>query len=122
MNVKTGPCSDMLGRVWGDQGSPSPRTAGVRVLPAEMLLHRKGWAAGHCVGATTPCITLTPCPRQPAGDELSQELKRVKNELERVKGELGTWGWLFRGLWDTRNPGDTPCTGSWCPGPAALWG
>lgn len=40
------------------------------------------------------CTPLTPCPRQPAGDQLSQELKRVKDELERVKGELGTWGWL----------------------------
>lgn len=50
------------------------------------------------MGVTTPGITLTPRPRQSAGDQLSQELKRVKNELERVKGELGTWGWLFWGL------------------------
>lgn len=49
----------------------------------------------HCLGVTTPCITLTPCPCQSAGDQLSQELKHVRNELERVKGELGTWGWLF---------------------------
>ncbi|KFP97071.1 hypothetical protein N330_04684, partial [Leptosomus discolor] len=34
------------------------------------------------------CITLTPCPCQSAGDQLSQELKRVKNELEQVKVEL----------------------------------
>ncbi|KFW72517.1 hypothetical protein AS28_14179, partial [Pygoscelis adeliae] len=37
---------------------------------------------------TTPCIALTPCLCQSAGDQLSQELKCVKNELERVKGEL----------------------------------
>jgi len=69
----------------------------VPVLPAEVLSHRKGCAAGCCVGVSTPCITFTPCPCQSAGDQLSQELKRVKNELEQVKGELGTWGWLFWG-------------------------
>ncbi|KFZ53976.1 hypothetical protein N321_10330, partial [Antrostomus carolinensis] len=42
----------------------------------------------RCVGVTTPGITLTPCPCQSAGDQLSQELNHVKNELERVKGEL----------------------------------
>ncbi|XP_050569407.1 translation initiation factor IF-2-like isoform X3 [Cygnus atratus] len=50
-----------------------------------------------CVGSPSP-IVLPPVPapgcgeaapaEQPAGDQLSQELKHVKDELERVKGEL----------------------------------
>lgn len=40
---------------------------------------------------------LTPCPCQPAGCQLSQELEHMKKELERVKGELGMWGWLLWG-------------------------
>lgn len=80
------------------------------------------WAAGHYMEVTTSCTTLAPCPCQSVGDQLSQELKRVKNELERVKGELGMWSWLFWGLQDTRNPDDTPCTCTWSPAPAAPWG
>ncbi|KAM6381732.1 uncharacterized protein J5M81_009451 [Pluvialis apricaria] len=38
-------------------------------------------------GLTPGCGDAVPA-EQPAGDQLSQELKRVKNELERVKGEL----------------------------------
>ncbi|KAM9227560.1 uncharacterized protein RG961_006643 [Leptosomus discolor] len=60
-------------------------------------------------GLTPGCGDAVPA-EQSAGDQLSQELKRVKNELEQVKVELGTWGWLFWGLQDTHNPDDTLCT------------
>ncbi|KFM13165.1 hypothetical protein AS27_07280, partial [Aptenodytes forsteri] len=54
-------------------------------VPAEREGLCWGWAVGHCMGVTTPCITLTPCLCQSAGDQLSQELKCVKNELKSDK-------------------------------------
>lgn len=55
-----------------------------------MLLQRMGCAVAVLQwGVITPCITVAPCSCQSAGDQLSQELERLKKELEQVKGELG---------------------------------
>ncbi|XP_074457503.1 uncharacterized protein LOC141748802 [Larus michahellis] len=75
-------------------------------LPVEKLICNRTWELKEdgkadqtwmCVGSSFSSV-LTPGPtpgcgdavpaEQAAGDQLSQELKRVKNELERVKGEL----------------------------------
>ncbi|KFO61046.1 hypothetical protein N302_09370, partial [Corvus brachyrhynchos] len=51
---------------------------------AVLAEQRMGCAA---VGVTNPCITLTPCSFQSAGNPLSRELEHVKKELERVKAD-----------------------------------
>ncbi|XP_035180105.1 uncharacterized protein LOC118165852 [Oxyura jamaicensis] len=84
---------------------PSPKRSHLGSTTQELLCNRtrelkengqadQTWV---CVGSPSP-IVLPPVPapgcgeaapaEQPAGDRLSQELKRVKDELERVKGEL----------------------------------
>lgn len=73
-----------------------PRVLGLECWMGCSVPPEDGLCCGcAAVGVTTPHITLTPCSCQSAGDQLSRELEHVKKELERVKGELGTWSWLF---------------------------